>query len=52
MTGEGKDIFGNLIGTDAQGNPDDKNSQGIRPKDSEGNTAKDIFGNETESKPE
>jgi hypothetical protein len=45
----GKDIFGNLIGTDVQGNPDDKNAFGERPKDAEGNSSKDIYGNETAS---
>lgn len=45
----GTDIFGNLIGTDVQGNPNDKNAQGERPKDAEGNPPKDIFGNETNS---
>ena len=46
MTG-GKDIFGNPVGTDSQGNTDDKNSQGERPKDGQGNPLKDIYGNET-----
>lgn len=43
----GKDIFGNDTGTDVQGNEGDKNSQGERPKDGQGNKPKDIFGNET-----
>lgn len=51
MADEGKDIFGNPIGTDVQGNPNDKNSQGVRPENAEGNVSKDIFGNETGSKP-
>lgn len=45
----GKDVFGNPIGTDSQGNTDDKNSQGLRPKDPYGNAPKDIYGNETGS---
>ena len=48
MTG-GKDIFGNPTGTDAQGNTDDKNAQGERPKDGQGNAPKDLYGNETGS---
>jgi len=43
----GTDIYGNPIGTDVQGNPKDKNVLGERPKDAEGNTLKDIYGNET-----
>ena len=46
MTG-GKDVFGNPTGTDVQGNTDDKNSQGERPKDGAGNAPKDIYGNES-----
>jgi len=42
----GKDIFGNLTGTDVQGNPPDKNIEGERPKDAQGNPPKDIYGNE------
>ena len=41
----GRDVFGNLIGTDVQGNPNDKNAQGNRPKDVQGNPPKDIYGN-------
>ncbi len=51
MTDE-KDIFGNLINTDAQGNTQDKNAQGERPKDGQGNGPKDIYGNETDPKTE
>ena len=32
----GTDIFGNPVGTDVQGNPKDKNAEGERPKDAEG----------------
>lgn len=49
MMSGGKDIFGNPAGTDAQGNTDDKNAQGERPKDGHGNPPKDIYGNETGS---
>ncbi len=48
----GSDVFGNLTGTDAHGNADDKNIQGERPKDIHGNVAKDIFGNEIGSQNE
>lgn len=51
MTG-GKDIFGNPTNTNSQGNTDDKNSQGERPKDGSGNPPKDIYGNETDPKAE
>lgn len=44
----GRDIFGNLTNTDVQGNPEDKNIHGERPKDSNGNAPKDIYGNETD----
>jgi len=47
--GEGKDVFGNPLGTDVQGNTGDKNAEGERPKDSEGNAPKDIYGNENGS---
>ncbi len=46
---DGKDIFGNVTGTDVQGNPDDKNVHGERPKDSKGNPPGDLYGNETDS---
>jgi hypothetical protein len=32
-------------GWDVQGNPDDKNVQGNRPRDGQGNEGKDIYGN-------
>jgi hypothetical protein len=48
----GRDVFGNLAGTNVQGNPNDKNAQGRRPKDAQGNVPKDIWGNKvgTENK--
>ncbi len=42
-----RDIFGNITGTNIQGNPADENIQGERPKDEHGNVKKDIYGNET-----
>ena len=45
----GTDVFGNPLGTDVQGNPKDRNVQGEAPKDGEGNTPKDIYGNDTGS---
>ena len=47
MTGEERDIHGNLVNTDIQGNPTDKNIQGNRPSDAQGNPPKDFYGNET-----
>lgn len=43
----GTDIFGNPTGTDAQGNTNDKNAFGERPKDISGQPQHDIFGNAT-----
>ena len=48
--GNEKDIFGNIL-KDIQGNPVDKNIQGNRAEDPQGNASKDFYGNETTEKP-
>jgi hypothetical protein len=45
----GRDVWGNPLGVDVHGNPNDKNAQGMRPKDVQGNPPKDFYGNETGS---
>lgn len=45
--GIGKDIFGNLFGTNVLGKANDNNAQGERPKDIFGNPLKDFYGKDT-----
>jgi len=44
---QGRDVFGKPDGTNVQGGAGDKNAQGDRPEDADGNVPHDIYGNKT-----